>query len=135
MDPVDVLGELGIRPRPAAPRGCAGQPPVEAGPRDREYPAQPLDAEGATVILDELEAAARQLVSAAKYFAALRKISRSSSSSFTRARSCRFSFSIAVASTAPGRAACSASRTHVRSVSWLTPRSLATDACVPPGLE
>ncbi|GAA1200383.1 helix-turn-helix domain-containing protein [Streptomyces rhizosphaericus] len=43
--------------------------------------------------------------------------SRSSSSSFTRARSCRFSFSIALASPAPGQAACSASRTQVRSVS------------------
>lgn len=55
------------------------------------------------MIVDELEAAAHQLVSAAKYLAALRRISRPSSSSFTRARSCRFSFSIAVASTAPGR--------------------------------
>jgi hypothetical protein len=38
---------------------------------------------------------------------ALRRISRASSSSFTCARSRRFSFSIAVASPAPGRAASS----------------------------
>jgi hypothetical protein len=134
VDLGDPLGELGIDPSPVGPRFRAGQVPVEAGSGDLQDPAQPLDAEGATVIVDELEAAAHQLVSAAKYFAALRRISRSSSSSFTRARSCRFSFSIAVASTAPGRAACSVSRTHVRSVSWLMPRSLATDAYVPPGL-
>lgn len=60
MDPVDVLGELDVRLGPAGPRVRACQPPVEAGPRDREYPAQPLDAEGATVILDELEAAAQE---------------------------------------------------------------------------
>jgi hypothetical protein len=35
---------------------------------------------------------------------------------------------------APGRAACPVSRTQVRSVSWLTPRPLATDAYVPSGL-
>ncbi len=39
-----------------------------------------------------------------------------------------------MASTAPGRAAASASRTQIRSFSWLTPTSLATEAYVPPGL-
>ncbi len=83
----DALSELGIGPCPVGPRLRAGQVSVEAGTRDLQHPAQPLDAEGATVIVDELEAAAHQLVSAAKYFAALRRISRSSSSSFTHARS------------------------------------------------
>jgi len=58
------------------------------------------------MIVNELETA-HQLVSPAKYFVALRRISRASSSSFTCARSRRFSFSIAVASPAPGRAASS----------------------------
>jgi hypothetical protein len=46
----------------------ASQPPVEAGTRDSENPAQPLDAEGATLILDararvkELELAAREVL-------------------------------------------------------------------------
>ncbi len=61
MNPIDVLGEFGIRPRPAGPRGCAGQPPVEAGTPDPEYPAPPLNAQGATVILDELEVAVTSL--------------------------------------------------------------------------
>ncbi|WP_398870144.1 hypothetical protein [Streptomyces mirabilis] len=59
MDLGDAFGELGVRPGPAGSRVRAGQPSVEAGTREREYPAQSLDAEGATVILDELEAAAQ----------------------------------------------------------------------------
>jgi hypothetical protein len=53
----DTLGQLSIGPRPHGPRIHAGQPPVETRTGDLQHPAQSLDAEGATVILDELEAA------------------------------------------------------------------------------
>jgi hypothetical protein len=118
---------------PSRPNIGTAQPPVETSAGHLQHQAQPLDAEGATMILDELEAT-HQLVSPAKYFAALRRISRSSSRSFTRARNCRFSRSNTLACPAPGRAACSASRTQTRNVSWLTPKSLATDAYVPPAV-
>ncbi|MCX5097255.1 hypothetical protein OOK36_53135 [Streptomyces sp. NBC_00365] len=83
------------RVRPARPdpwrRGAA--PVVEAGPGDAEDGAQPLHAVTALMVGDELEAAAHQLVSPAKYFAALRRISRSCRSSAFCLRSAAFSAS------------------------------------------
>lgn len=91
---MDVLGQLGVRQLPRDAGLDAGQPAVEAGSGALRYPAQSLDAEGAAVVLDELEAT-HQLVSFAKYFAARRSMSRSISSSRTCRRSRVISVSFA----------------------------------------
>lgn len=57
VDLGDALGKLGVGPGPLGPCVRAGQPPVEPGPGDGQDPAQPLDAEGATMIVNELETA------------------------------------------------------------------------------
>lgn len=70
--------ECGVRGLSSGPVGGRRPPVAEAGAGDTEDGAQPLHAV-AVVVCDELEAV-HQRVSPAKYFAALRRISRSSSS-------------------------------------------------------
>jgi len=80
------------RPQHGPPLGRGGPPAVVTGPGDADDLAQPLDAMVALVVVDQLEAV-HQRVSPAKYLAALRRMSRSSSSSRTRLRSVAFSSS------------------------------------------
>ncbi|URN10953.1 hypothetical protein LUW77_00170 [Streptomyces radiopugnans] len=78
-------------------------PVAEAGAGDVEDGARPLHAVAAVVVGDELEAV-HQRVSPAKYFAAFRRISRSSSSSRTFLRRAAFSASDGVGGSAAGSA-------------------------------
>src|SRR3954463_10884951 len=89
---LDLPGQLQIRSVAGSPVGCGGSPVVEAGPGDPDSLAQPLHAVAWLVVSDELEAV-HQRVSPAKYRAALRRMSRSSSSSRTRRRNVAFSSS------------------------------------------
>ena len=112
---------------------------MEARAGDFQHLAQPFHAEGATVIINELETA-HPFVSPAKYFAARRRSSRSVSSSRIRALSCLFSFSSISSEVTsacwatggpaalPTALACRArsARIQLRSVSRLMPRSLLT---------
>src|SRR5258708_12421780 len=92
---------------------------------------QPLHAEGAHVVGDELEAV-HQRVSPAKYFAARRRMSRSCSSS--RIRRCRASFSTSnallgvcgAAGRRPRGLLPPPARPHFPTVSHLIPRSAPT---------
>jgi hypothetical protein len=86
-DPVSQTG-VGVRLDGSAGRG--GLPMAEAGPGHAQDPAQPLHSVACLVIVDELEAV-HQRVSPAKYRAALRRMSRSSSNSRTRLRNAAFS--------------------------------------------
>lgn len=76
VDDADLLRQLGILAFPLLAGRTGYEPLVEAGAGDLQYFAQPLDAEGAAVVLNELEAA-YQVISEAKNFVAFRKISRS----------------------------------------------------------
>src|SRR3954469_8292703 len=133
----DPPREFGIRLCAGRPHLRGGTPPVEPRAGNGKDTAQSLHAEGAGVVGDELEAT-HQLVSPAKYLAARRRMSRSSSSSRIRALSClfssstssegigafeRFGIGLALAGAVP---AAWAWRTHNRSVSRLIPRSRAT---------
>nr|WP_245770337.1 hypothetical protein [Streptomyces radiopugnans] len=115
-------------------------PVAEAGAGDVEDGAQPLHAVAAVVVGDELEAV-HQRVSPAKYFAAFRRISRSSSSSRTFLRSAAFSASDGVGGSAAGSARrprgrhAPTSLTHFRRVSGLIPRSAATCRIVASGRD
>jgi hypothetical protein len=50
-------GQPGIDPRSRQAGRGGLQPPVKTGPGDLQHPAQPLDAERAAMIVNELEAA------------------------------------------------------------------------------
>ncbi|MEU0649665.1 hypothetical protein [Streptomyces umbrinus] len=82
----------GVGHLPGGPVCGRPTPVVEAGAGDVEEGAQPLHAVAAVVVGNELEAV-HQRVSPAKYFAALRRISRSSSSSRIFLRRAAFSAS------------------------------------------
>ena len=86
------VGQLLVGAGAGGPGRRGGPPPVEPRPGDLEDLAQPLHRNGVAVVVNELEAA-HQFVSPAKYFAALRRISRSVSSFRTWALSCLFSSS------------------------------------------
>lgn len=112
----DPAGKPGVRTCPPSPRIRAGQVPVKPGTGEPQDPAHPL-------------------VSPTKYSAAPAGSRVSDSSSFTHTRNRLFSISSALASTTPDTAACSASRTQVRSASRSTPRSLTTHTNVRPQLK
>ena len=80
---------------PGTPRRPGCQSVVVAGAGDAEDGAQPLHAVAALMVGDELEAV-HQRVSQATYFAAFRRISRSSSRSRTCLRKAAFSASSGV---------------------------------------
>src|SRR4051812_41351523 len=124
------------------PRRCSGLPVVVTRPGELEDPAQPLHAVALLVVGDELEAV-HQRVSPAKYRAAFRRMSRSSSNSRTRRRNAAFSSSTEPAAGGLATDADSAvtplrrssARTQLRNVSRLTPRSSAICAIVAPGRD
>lgn len=124
-------GEVGVGRLPGGPVRGRPAPVVEAGAGDAQDRAQPLHAVAAVVVGDELEAV-HQRVSPAKYSAALRRISRSSSSSRTFWRRAAFSASSGVGGSAgasarrPRGRLAPAARTQFRKVSGLIPRSAAT---------
>jgi hypothetical protein len=140
---LDPFGKRGIGLLACGAARSAGPPFVEAGAGDLQHGTQPLHVPGAVVVLDEL-AAVHQVISAAKNFVALRRMSRSVAS---------FRFSLRTVSSSARRAAISASssslvasltrtsfefvlviplsprrarsaRTQLRNVSRLIPRSL-----------
>src|SRR5690606_13386335 len=113
-------------------------PVIEAGAGDAHDGAPPLHAVTALMVGDELEAV-HQRVSLAKYFAAFRRISRSSSSSRTFFRRAAFSASNGVGGSAgtsarrPRGRLAPAARTQFRRVSGLIPKSAATCRIVASG--
>src|SRR5690606_19427649 len=135
VNPTDPRRELLVGTGTFGPGRRGGEPPVETGSGHLEDLAQPLHRRGVAVVVDELEAA-HQLVSPAKYFADLRRISRSVSSLRICALSCLFSSSSTDSDDTPpagagfrGRSAADAvpvrlrsARTQLRRVSRLTPR-------------
>jgi len=137
---LDPHGQSSVRGFARRPCGRNRFPVVETRAGDPDELAQPLHAVARLVVGDELEAG-HQRVSPAKYRAALRRMSRSSSNSRTRRRSAAFSSSTVPASCGPPPSAgrpvsprrWSSSRTQLRSVSRLTPRSSAICAIVAPG--
>jgi hypothetical protein len=92
VDHTDPGHQTGIRGSTDRAIRCCGAPVVVAGPGNLEDLAQPLRAVTALMVGDELEAV-HQCVSPAKYLAAFRRMSRSSSSSRTRLRKEAFSSS------------------------------------------
>lgn len=73
----DPLGQSGVGPLARGAGRTAGPPLVEAGAGHLQHGAQPLHAPGVVVVLDELEAVGHQVISCAKNFVALRRMSRS----------------------------------------------------------
>src|SRR4051794_3897090 len=122
--------ELGVGRLPGGPVRGRPAPVVEAGAGDAEDAAQPLHAETTLVVGDELEAV-HQRVSPAKYFAAFRRISRSSSNSRTFLRRAAFSASSGVAGSVetsarrPRTRLAPAPRTPVPQGPRVTPRAAA----------
>src|SRR5690606_36037181 len=86
-----LRGQRSIRRHALGPTTGAITPLVVRGPADLQDLTQPLHPEGGRELSDELETAAHQVVSPVKYFAALRRISRSVSSSVLSARNRLFS--------------------------------------------
>src|SRR5689334_2981042 len=139
----DPRGQGGVCCLTGRPGRCTGPPVVETRPGHPDHVAQPLYAVALRVVGDELEAA-HQRVSPAKYRAALRRMSRSSSNSRTLRRSAAFSSSTDPVGARPGdtatrpppsRRCWSSARIQLRNVSGFTPRSWATDATVTPGRD
>ena len=133
-------GQAGVGRLPRCPVRSGRTPVVETGAGDAHDGAQPLHAVAALVVGDELEAV-HQRVAPAKYFAAFRRISRSSSSSRTFFRRAAFSSSSGVGGSAgacarrPRGRLAPAARTQLHRVSGLIPRSAATCPIVASGRD